>query len=137
MLAYLTFPPWLRPEIIPGLPLRWYGLMYLVAFAVAYAIVQLQVRERRLEVSRDDVLNLFFWGIVGLLVGARLFAVTIYDPSGYYLSHPLQIIVPVASAGGRLIPAGCRPHRRPESESCTTPGLNSIWRPCATAGTPS
>jgi len=102
MLAYVSFPPWLHPEIIPGLPLRWYGMMYLVAFSVAYAMVRLQSRQQGLEASRDDVLNLFFWGIVGLLVGARLFAVTIYDPSGYYLSHPLQIIVPVAVSGGRL-----------------------------------
>jgi len=102
MLAYVSFPPWLHPEIIPGLPLRWYGMMYLVAFAVAYAIVRLQVRESKLDVPRDDVLNLFFWGIVGRLVGARLFAVTIYDPTGYYLRHPLQIIVPLSVSGGRL-----------------------------------
>jgi phosphatidylglycerol:prolipoprotein diacylglycerol transferase len=102
ILSYIPFPSWLRPEIIPGLPFRWYGLMYLVAFVVAYQLVKIQVRERQLEVERDDVLNLFFWGIVGLLVGARLFAVTIYDPTGYYLEHPLQIIFPFARVGGRL-----------------------------------
>jgi phosphatidylglycerol:prolipoprotein diacylglycerol transferase len=98
----IPFPPWLKPEIIPGLPLRWYGLMYLVAFSVAYLLVKAQVREKNLEVEKDDVLNLFFWAIIGLLVGARIFAVTIYDPSGYYLRHPLQIIVPFAVVGGKL-----------------------------------
>ena len=102
MIAYLPFPAWLKPEIVPGLPIRWYGLMYLVAFFVAYQMVRLQVKQKGLNVPRDDVLNLFFWGIVGLLVGARLIAVTVYDPSGYYLSHPLQIILPVSAAGGRL-----------------------------------
>jgi phosphatidylglycerol:prolipoprotein diacylglycerol transferase len=102
ILSYIPFPPWLRPEIIPGLPFRWYGLMYLIAFVVAYQLVKIQVKERKLEVQRDDVLNLFFWGIVGLLVGARLFAVTIYDPAGYYLHHPLQVIFPFARVGGRL-----------------------------------
>jgi len=101
-LAYIPFPSWLRPEIIPGLPFRWYGLMYLIAFVVAYQLVKIQVKQRGLEVQRDDVLNLFFWGIVGLLVGARLFAVTIYDPTGYYLRHPLQILIPIARVGGRL-----------------------------------
>ncbi len=101
-LAFLRYPTWLRPEIVPGLPLRWYGMMYLVAFAVAYVLVKVQVKERKLEVGRDEVLNLFFWGIVGLLVGARLFAVTIYDPSGYYLRHPLQIILPFSLSGGRV-----------------------------------
>jgi phosphatidylglycerol:prolipoprotein diacylglycerol transferase len=102
VLAYIQFPPWLKPEIIPGLPFRWYGLMYLVAFFVAYQMVRIQVREKGLAVQRDEVLNLFFWGIVGLLVGARLAAVTIYDPSGYYLRHPLEIILPVRLSAGRL-----------------------------------
>jgi phosphatidylglycerol:prolipoprotein diacylglycerol transferase len=101
-MAYIPFPPWLKPEIIPGLPIRWYGLMYLIAFFVAYLLVRIQVKEKGLNVARDDVLNLFFWGIVGLLVGARLIAVTVYDPSGYYLSHPLQIILPISLAGGSL-----------------------------------
>jgi phosphatidylglycerol:prolipoprotein diacylglycerol transferase len=100
--AFLQYPGWLKPEIIPGLPLRWYGLMYLAAFAVAFLLVRAQVREKGLAVKSDDLLNMFFWGIVGLLVGARLFAVTIYDPSGYYLQHPLQIVLPVTLSGGRL-----------------------------------
>ncbi|MBN1836066.1 MAG: prolipoprotein diacylglyceryl transferase [Spirochaetales bacterium] len=101
MLAYIPFPAWLRPEIIPGLPFRWYGLMYLVAFVVAYQLVKIQVKQRALEVQRDDVLNLFFWGIVGLLVGARLFYVLIYGGE-YFLRNPLQALVPVAREGGRL-----------------------------------
>ena len=101
-LSFIYFPQWLRPEIIPGLPLRWYGLMYLVAFFVAYQMVSVQVREKGLEVQKDDVLNMFFWGIVGLLVGARLLAVTVYDPTGYYLRHPLQIILPLRMVEGKL-----------------------------------
>jgi phosphatidylglycerol:prolipoprotein diacylglycerol transferase len=102
VLAFIPFPSWLKPEIIPGLPIRWYGLMYLLAFATTYLMVKLQIREKRLEVPSDDVLNLFFWAIIGLLVGARLFSVLIYDPGGYYLRHPLQILLPVSFSGGRL-----------------------------------
>ena len=102
MLAYIPFPSWIRPEIIPGLPIRWYGLMYLVAFAVAYLMFMLQARQRGLEVKREQVMDMFFWAIIGLLVGARAAAVTIYDPTGYYLRHPLQIILPFAVVDGRL-----------------------------------
>ena len=102
MLASIPFPSWISPEIIPGLPIRWYGLMYLVAFAVTYLLFMRQVKVRGLEVKRDHVLDMFFWAIIGLLVGARAAAVTIYDPSGYYLRHPLQIILPVAMIDGRL-----------------------------------
>ena len=35
-------------------------------------------------------------------MGGRLFAVTIYDPEGYYVRHPLQIIWPFATVDGRL-----------------------------------
>jgi phosphatidylglycerol:prolipoprotein diacylglycerol transferase len=102
MLAFVNFPSWIKPEIIPGIPIRWYGLMYLIAFAVTYLLFVRQVKERALEVKRDLVLDMFFWAIIGLLVGARAFAVTIYDATGYYFRHPLQIILPFAVVDGRL-----------------------------------
>lgn len=102
MLGYIPYPSWIRPEIVPGLPIRWYGLMYLVAFVITYLLFTRQLRERKEKVQSDLVLDMFFWGIIGLLVGARLFAVTIYDATGYYLRHPLQIILPVGVVDGRL-----------------------------------
>ncbi len=107
-MLYIHFPQWLKPEIIPGLPIRWYGLMYLLSFAIAYWLIKIQVNEIGLKVHKDTVLNLFFWSIIGLLVGARLFAVTIYDPTGYYLRHPLQVILPFAFSGGKMHFTGLR-----------------------------
>lgn len=101
MLAYLSFPTWLSAEIIPGLPFRWYGLMYLVAFAIAYLMFMLQVRQRKLEVDSDTVLNFFFWGIIGLLLGARLFSTLLFDPTGIYLRRPWLIFWPFY--GGRFV----------------------------------
>lgn len=103
MIGYAEFPTWLRPEIIPGLPIRWYGLMYLVAFAVTYYLfVQLAVKRGELQTDRDTVLSLFFWGIVGVLLGGRLFSVLIYDPTGFYLRNPLQIVFPFQRVDGAL-----------------------------------
>ena len=103
VLGYVEFPAWLRPEVIPGLPIRWYGVMYIVAFAVTYYLVlHLVVRKREVPVDRDTVLNLFFWGIVGVLLGGRLFSVLIYDPTGYYARNPLQIVFPFARVDGAL-----------------------------------
>jgi phosphatidylglycerol:prolipoprotein diacylglycerol transferase len=76
--------------------------MYLVAFFVAYQMVRIQVKEKALDVQKDDVLNMFFWGIVGLLVGARLFAVIIYAPATEYLRAPWKIILPISIEGGKL-----------------------------------
>lgn len=91
---YLSFPDWLRAEIIPGLPFRWYGLMYLIAFAITYLLFMVQLKQRKLEVDQDTVVNFFFWGIIGLLVGARLFSALFFDPTGVYLRRPWLIFWP-------------------------------------------
>ncbi|MCL1817931.1 MAG: prolipoprotein diacylglyceryl transferase [Spirochaetaceae bacterium] len=97
-LVAIPYPSWLTPEIIPGLPLRWYGLMYLVAFAIAYWLFTYQVKEKKLELPKDTVTNLFFWAIIGLLLGARILSAVIYthdpvDPTKY-LRNPLLIFWP-------------------------------------------
>ena len=94
MLASIPFPAWLKPEIIPGLPIRWYGLMYLVAFAVTYVLFRYQVKEREIEVKRDDILDMFFWIILGLIIGARIFATTVYATDNTYLKAPWLIFWP-------------------------------------------
>lgn len=94
MPLYLQFPSWISPEIIPGLPFRWYGLMYLVAFGITYLLFMRQIKQQKLDISSDDVLNFFFWGILGLLVGARLFSVIFYDPTGQFAREPWRIIWP-------------------------------------------
>ncbi len=93
-LAYLMYPKWLKPEIIPGLPLRWYGLMYLVAFAIGYILFRYQVKEKKIGATDDEIMNFSFWIIIGLLLGARILATTVYDPSGRYLRNPLLIFWP-------------------------------------------
>ena len=93
-LLSINFPSWLRPEIIPGLPIRWYGLMYIFAFATAYILYRRQVKERCFPISEDSLSSLFMWAILGLLLGARFFHTIIYDTSDYYLRHPWQIFWP-------------------------------------------
>ena len=94
MLAFLNFPDWIRPEIIPGLPLRWYGMMYLLAFVVAFLLFNYQIKDRKLDVSRDDTMSFFFWGIIGLLIGARLFSTLLFDSTHTYLRKPWLIFWP-------------------------------------------
>ncbi|MDR0472507.1 MAG: prolipoprotein diacylglyceryl transferase, partial [Treponema sp.] len=74
MLLSVSFPSWFKPEIIPGLPVRWYGLMYVFAFGTAYLLYRRQVKERRFPMTDDELTSLFSWGILGLLLGARLFS---------------------------------------------------------------
>jgi phosphatidylglycerol:prolipoprotein diacylglycerol transferase len=94
MLLYIPFPTWVSAEIIPGLPFRWYGLMYLVAFAITYALFLVQIRERKLDVDKEVVTNFFFWGIIGLLIGARLFSTLLFESTGLYWRKPWLIFWP-------------------------------------------
>jgi phosphatidylglycerol---prolipoprotein diacylglyceryl transferase len=101
MLGYLQFPEWVTPEIIPGLPLRWYGLMYLLAFLIAFLLFRWQIKDRELDVNKDDMMSFFFWGIIGLLIGARIFATLFFDPTHMYLKQPWLIFWPFSD--GRFV----------------------------------
>ncbi|MDR3138709.1 MAG: prolipoprotein diacylglyceryl transferase [Treponema sp.] len=94
MLLTIPFPSWLSPEIIPGLPFRWYGLMYLLAFGTAFLLYRRQVRERHFPMGEEELSGLFFWGILALLMGARLVATLVYETSNIYLRRPYLIFWP-------------------------------------------
>ncbi|MDR3343220.1 MAG: prolipoprotein diacylglyceryl transferase [Treponema sp.] len=94
MLLAAQFPSWLSPEIIPGLPFRWYGLMYVVAFGIAFLLYQWQVRERHFPMNDDELSGLFFWGILALILGARIFAAIVYETSDIYRRQPSLVFWP-------------------------------------------
>lgn len=100
---YLNYPSWIKPEVIPGIPalgfLRWYGLMYVFAFAFAYYILFKQYKEGALDskgikTTEDDILSFISTGFIFLLIGARIFACLIYTPSGKYWKQPWLIFWP-------------------------------------------
>ena len=94
MFLAVNFPSWLTPEIIPGLPFRWYGLMYLVAFGIAWLLYRKQVRERNFPINDEELSGLFFWGILFLIAGARIFATLVYDTNPMYRREPWLIFWP-------------------------------------------
>ena len=85
---------------IGPLKIQYYGLMYIVAFAVTYFLVVYRIkREDRFDVSVEQVQNLSTAMIVGLIVGARLGYVLFYNLS-YYAQHPLEIFLPFNFSNG-------------------------------------
>lgn len=78
--------------------IHWYGLMYLAAFALfwwlglrrarhaAFAAVPEQQRW-----SRQDVEDVLFFGVLGVVLGGRLGYCLFYQPS-YYAAHPLEVL---------------------------------------------
>jgi len=71
--------------------LRYYGLMYIVAFFLFYFWFRYLIREGKLPITQLQLENLFTWAIIGVLAGGRLGYVLFYNPS-YYLLHPVDIL---------------------------------------------
>ena len=85
---------------IGSFKLQYYGLMYIVAFAIIFFLVLYRVkRENRFEITTDQVKDLSTYMILGLVIGARLGYVLFYNLS-YYLKHPLEIILPFSFSNG-------------------------------------
>jgi phosphatidylglycerol:prolipoprotein diacylglycerol transferase len=80
--------------------LQYYGLMYIVAFALTYFLVRYRIKhEARFEFSKNQVNDSITYAIVGLIIGARLGYVVFYN-FGYYLRHPLEIFLPFSFSNG-------------------------------------
>jgi len=73
---------------------RWYGLMYILAFGTAYFLYRKQIKERNFPMTDDDLSSMFFWGIISLLAGARLFSTLIYHGDSTYWLKPWLIFWP-------------------------------------------
>lgn len=88
----LSYIHWnVSPEIfhIGPLAIRWYGLMFALAFITGYYIFKYFFQKEGYKIELLDQLTVYV--AVGIIVGARLGHVLFYDP-GYYLSNPLEII---------------------------------------------
>ena len=81
-----------NPILIELGPIRvsWYGLMYVLGFFASYLLVRYQMKKKDFGVSKLEVENLFFYLILGLIIGARLGYVLFYDLK-MYLDDPLEI----------------------------------------------
>jgi phosphatidylglycerol:prolipoprotein diacylglycerol transferase len=80
--------------------LQYYGLMYIVAFAITFFLVLYRLKhEKRFEFTPDQIKDVTTYLILGLIVGARLGYVLFYNFS-YYFKHPLEIIIPFSFSNG-------------------------------------
>src|SRR5947199_6993789 len=70
--------------------LRWYGLMYMLSFIIGYFVLKRYAKMRKLGLSTDDLYDLLFYLILGVMIGGRLGYVIFYD-FGSYLREPLSI----------------------------------------------
>ncbi len=94
MKRYFTFPEWISQEIIPGFPLiKWNALLYLMAFGFTIFLFSRQIKKNKIKTGEDDTINLFFWCSLGMLLGARIFYIFVYDPAYNIFKEPLNFLL--------------------------------------------
>jgi phosphatidylglycerol:prolipoprotein diacylglycerol transferase len=77
---------------ILGFPLKYYGLLFACGLLLSMYILKIIFKRENLKDSAHEAL--FVYGIVGILVGARLGHCLFYDFE-YYSNNLLEIIVPI------------------------------------------
>ncbi len=70
--------------------LRWYGLMYMLSFILGFFVIRRFAKYRKLNLSTDDLYDLLFYLILGVMIGGRLGYVLFYDLASY-VRAPLSI----------------------------------------------
>jgi phosphatidylglycerol:prolipoprotein diacylglycerol transferase len=89
MLVHPQFDP-IALQLGP-IAIRWYGLMYLIAFALVWLLGRWRIAKGNALLTTRDLDDLLFYGILGVVLGGRLGYVLFYKP-GYYLSHPVEML---------------------------------------------
>lgn len=73
---------------------HWYGLMYLLAFAQFIALGRVRIKQPHIAAlgwNKEDLDDMLFYGVLGVVIGGRLGEVLFYNPS-YYFANPTEII---------------------------------------------
>jgi phosphatidylglycerol---prolipoprotein diacylglyceryl transferase len=90
------------PEIINifGISIRYYGLLFVSGLIICiYILGRIYKNE---NIPHENLEKLSIYSLVGILLGARLGHCLFYEPS-YYLSHPLEMILPITfNPGGGI-----------------------------------
>lgn len=79
---------------IGPLGVHWYGLMYLLAFAQFLALGRVRIKQPHIAAvgwKKEDLDDMLFYGVLGVVLGGRLGEVLFYNPA-YYFANPADII---------------------------------------------
>ncbi|MBK1973297.1 prolipoprotein diacylglyceryl transferase [Campylobacter sp. TTU-622] len=78
-----------------GLKVHWYGIMYILSLIIALLLAKFFVKKFKINISSKMLDNYFIWVEIGVILGARLGYILIYDSNTlWYLAHPWQIFNP-------------------------------------------
>lgn len=74
---------------------HWYGIMYVLALLTSLYMAKWIVKKDHIPITKDQLDNYFIYVEIGVILGARLGYILIYDPNrDYYFHQPWQIFNP-------------------------------------------
>ena len=80
---------------IGPLAVHWYGLMYVLAFALFIILGSVRIKQPHIAVlgwKKEDLDDMLFYGMLGVVIGGRLGEVLFYRPE-YFMHNPLEIFM--------------------------------------------
>jgi phosphatidylglycerol---prolipoprotein diacylglyceryl transferase len=69
----------------------WYALVYVVGFLAALILLLRASKKKEIDLNEGEVYEFVLLGMIGLIVGARLFHVLFWG-FNYYMSDPIRIL---------------------------------------------
>ena len=72
---------------------RYYSLMYLIAFTLTYLLAGYRIRDEKHPYDMETIQDVMIWMILGLILGGRLGYVLFYN-CDYYLQRPWEVFLP-------------------------------------------
>lgn len=108
LLWWQTLPSKMDPVLVSIGPLTiyWYSTMYLVSFGVVYILCRRKIKDNSFtKINVEQLEDLLSWCFIGLLIGARVGYVLFYNFE-YYISNPLEIIIPFKNYNGNWVFTG-------------------------------
>lgn len=99
--VWQNLPSQISPTLfsIGSFQLRYYSLMYIVAFALVYILVLYRIKHEKYEYTAETIQDYLVWAMMGVIIGGRLGYVLFYN-FGYYFQNPLEIILPFDFSSG-------------------------------------
>ena len=88
MLVHPQFDP-VAIQIGP-IAIHWYGLMYLIGFALVWLAGRWRINAGKTDLTLRDLEDIIFYGVIGVIAGGRLGYVLFYKPAEY-LQNPVEI----------------------------------------------
>jgi phosphatidylglycerol:prolipoprotein diacylglycerol transferase len=97
-------PSQMNPVIfnVGSISIRWYGTMYIVAFAIVYLLSRYRIASEKLPFDKVFPGDALTWAMAGVLLGGRIGYILFYG-FNEFMADPIGSVIPIGSTNG-----GCR-----------------------------